>query len=95
MNRKQINYYIPIGNNGGVPMKLCEPLTIREMDVLALVVEGKQNKEIARELVIEVPTVEHHLHNIFRKLGVCNRTHAATIALSYGLVQQKNSGKPL
>lgn len=52
-------------------------LTYREVEVLALVAEGKRNREIAQELWIEESTVETHLHHIFRKLDVSNRTAAA------------------
>jgi DNA-binding NarL/FixJ family response regulator len=52
-------------------------LSVREQDVARLLVRGISNKEIARTLGIEVVTVKRHVGNIFRKLGVENRTQAA------------------
>jgi RNA polymerase sigma factor (sigma-70 family) len=55
-------------------------LTPRERQILALVAEGKRNREIAQTLGISEATVENHLHRIFQKLGVSNRTEAARYA---------------
>lgn len=52
-------------------------MTDRELMVLRLVAEGLSNKEIARSLVIRLPTVKNHLQNIFGKLGVRRRSEAA------------------
>ena len=60
-------------------------LTPRESQVLALVVEGHRNKKIAWELNLKEITVKVHLQKIFRKLGVSNRTQAATFALQRGI----------
>jgi DNA-binding NarL/FixJ family response regulator len=61
-------------------------LTARERDVLALLAEGASNPEIAKELSITVRAVKNHLRNIFRKLGIANRTRsAALLARSNGL----------
>lgn len=49
-------------------------LTEREREVLALVLEGKTNKEIAEALFISIHTVKTHLQNIFKKMNVTNRT---------------------
>lgn len=54
-----------------------EELTERELEVLAMVARGHQNKTIAAELRLSEHTVKIHLHNIIRKLGVHNRTEAA------------------
>ena len=48
-------------------------LTEREKDVVALVKEGKTNKEIAEELFISHNTVKKHLQNIYQKYGVTNK----------------------
>jgi DNA-binding NarL/FixJ family response regulator len=55
----------------------AERLTSREREVLGLIDQGLSNKEIARRLVIEVPTVKNHVHNILDKLRVCSRGEAA------------------
>jgi DNA-binding NarL/FixJ family response regulator len=64
-----------------------EELTPREREVLALLVQGKQNKEIAAELVIAERTVKFHISSIFGKLGASNRTEAVTTAIQQGLVE--------
>jgi predicted ATPase/DNA-binding NarL/FixJ family response regulator len=61
-------------------------LTVREREVLALLVEGRSNPEIAATLSISQKTVRNHLTNIFSKLDVESRTAAATFALRQGLV---------
>lgn len=53
-----------------------ERLTPREQEVLRLVKTGLTNKQVARELGIGLDTVKRHLHTIFLKLGVSNRTEA-------------------
>ena len=53
-----------------------KPLTKRETDVMALVARGLCNKDIARQLDLSVATVKNHLHNIFVKLQVSNRSEA-------------------
>jgi DNA-binding NarL/FixJ family response regulator len=57
------------------------------MEVLQLLVLGKQNKEIAAELTIAERTVKFHISSILAKLGAGNRTEAVTIALQAGLVE--------
>jgi DNA-binding NarL/FixJ family response regulator len=61
-------------------------LTERELTVMELVGRGLSNKEIARELWVGEPTVKFHLVNIYRKLGVANRTEAARWAFAHGLL---------
>ncbi len=61
-------------------------LTGREQDVLALIVKGKSNKEIAAELGITEGTVKCHVNVILSRLGVSDRTQAAVTALQRGLV---------
>ncbi len=61
-------------------------LTGREREVLALLVQGKKNREIAAELTISQATVRLHVSNILSKLGAANRTEAATLALQHHLI---------
>ena len=61
-------------------------LTSREIEVLRLIVEGKSNKEIAAQLSIAEGTVKIHINNILSKLGVTDRTQAATFALKRGII---------
>jgi LuxR family maltose regulon positive regulatory protein len=55
---------------------LVEPLTLRELEVLALIATGASNPEIARDLHISINTVKRHNTNIFGKLGVTSRIQA-------------------
>jgi two-component system, NarL family, nitrate/nitrite response regulator NarL len=52
-------------------------LTVREQEILGLIDEGLSNKQIARRLYIELPTVKNHVHNILEKLHVHRRYEAA------------------
>jgi DNA-binding NarL/FixJ family response regulator len=61
-------------------------LTRREMDVLALLVKGNTNKDMAELMCISEKTVKNHLTSIFRKLGVKDRTQAAVYALKNNVV---------
>lgn len=61
-------------------------LTSRELDVLKRIVRGRSNKEIAGELFISEATVKTHINSILSKLGVSDRTQAATTALQRGIV---------
>ena len=61
-------------------------LTGRELEVLRQIVAGKSNKEIGNELNISEATVKSHINNILSKLGVSDRTQAATTALQRGIV---------
>ncbi|NMF99925.2 response regulator transcription factor [Aromatoleum toluolicum] len=63
-----------------------EALTGRELDVLALLAQGKSNREIGANLFISETTVKSHLRSIFTKLNVLSRTEAVTVANRRGLV---------
>ncbi|HZB46283.1 MAG TPA: response regulator transcription factor [Pyrinomonadaceae bacterium] len=61
-------------------------LTGRELEVLEQIVRGKSNKEIAAVFGISEATVKSHINSILSKLGVADRTQAATTALQRGIV---------
>ena len=60
----------------GPSPSLVEPLTPRELDVLALLAQGLTNREIAQKLVISHGTVRQHAYNLYQKLQVSNRQQA-------------------
>jgi DNA-binding NarL/FixJ family response regulator len=62
-------------------------LTDRETSILSALARGLSNDEIAKELWITQQTVKFHLTNIYRKLGVKNRTEATRLAYQQGLVE--------
>lgn len=62
-------------------------LTRREMEVLALLGQGKSNREIAEELVVSERTAKYHVSSILSKLGANNRTEAVSIAVQQGLIE--------
>ena len=64
-----------------------EELTPTETRILQQIVAGKANKEIAYDLNISENTVKTHVKNVFEKLGVSDRTSAATLAIRRGLVR--------
>jgi len=69
-----------------VPCSLIEPLTSREKEVLELMAAGLSNRQIADELIVALGTVKSHLHHIYGKLGVNNRTEAAARARDLDLL---------
>ena len=62
------------------------PLTARELEILALIVAGYSNAQIAERLYITIGTVKTHVRNVLNKLSVDDRTQAAVLALRSGLV---------
>ncbi|MFW6033890.1 MAG: LuxR C-terminal-related transcriptional regulator [bacterium] len=64
-------------------------LSDRELEVLRLVADGRNNPQVAEALVISRRTVARHMSNIFVKLGVSSRTEAARFALDHGLLPER------
>jgi DNA-binding CsgD family transcriptional regulator len=62
-------------------------LTPREIEVLRLIAAGHTAKEAARQLEIAPKTADHHIQNLYAKIGVSTRAGAALYALERGLVQ--------
>jgi DNA-binding NarL/FixJ family response regulator len=63
-------------------------LSDREMEVVQLVAQGFQNKEISKKLLISEQTVKNHMHNIFDKLGVSDRLELALYAIHHRLIDE-------
>ena len=64
----------------------CDTLTPREFDVLACIVRGWPNRDIARHLSMQEQTVKNYLHTIFDKLGVSDRLELALYAIHHHMV---------
>jgi LuxR family maltose regulon positive regulatory protein len=76
-----------IGNQKSkIQNSLVEPLTNRELEILELLAQRFQNKEIADKLFVSIETVKTHLNNIYQKLQVSNRREAAERAKALGLL---------
>jgi len=61
-------------------------LTLREAEILAAVARGLSNQAVGKELFLSDQTVKFHLHTVYRKLRVANRTEATTVSHKLGLV---------
>ena len=66
--------------------RLPEPLSERELEVLALIAAGKSNQEIAAKLVVSTSTVKTHINRLYRKLGARSRTQAVARAREMDLL---------
>jgi DNA-binding NarL/FixJ family response regulator len=78
-------YYAP-PSAAEPPPKDSGDLTEREREILAAVMRGLSNKAISQEFWVTEQTVKFHLSNVYRKLGVPNRTAAARFAHEHGLI---------
>jgi LuxR family maltose regulon positive regulatory protein len=65
---------------------LVEPLSTRELEVLRLLAEGRQNQELAEELVVALSTVKKHVTHILEKLDAADRTRATARARQFSLL---------
>jgi DNA-binding NarL/FixJ family response regulator len=65
---------------------IAEQLTVREVEILGLVIEGLTNRQIAARLNLSAGTVRNHLGRLFPKLDVADRTQAAVRAVELGLI---------
>lgn len=79
---------VGLPKNGDESVAKSVGLTERELVILRAIADGTSNDGIAKKFWIAEQTVKFHLTNIYRKLGVANRTEAARFAYSHGLVEQ-------
>jgi DNA-binding NarL/FixJ family response regulator len=70
----------------GSPGGIFSPLTPRELEILGLLAEGRSNAQLAKVLWVTEQTIKFHLSNIYRKLGVSNRTEASRWGLINGVI---------
>ena len=69
-----------------VPAGIVDPLTSRELEVLAMLAAGRSNQAIAGELVVSLDTVKKHVGHVLAKLGAANRTEAVARARELSLI---------
>jgi DNA-binding NarL/FixJ family response regulator len=69
-------------------------LTRREMQMVAAIVEGSSNREMAHKFNVREDTVKHHLTSIFSKLGVSTRLELALFAIEHRLVTKERAARP-
>ena len=83
-------YHVPAGFNSQPADPGREAgLTHREVEMLKAVASGLSNKAISKQFWVTEQTVKFHLNNVYRKLGVPNRTAAASYAHAHGLAEQR------
>jgi len=70
----------------GADEPLAEPLSERELEILALIAAGDSNREIASRLFVSASTVKTHINNLYRKLGARSRTQAVARAREMGVL---------
>jgi len=83
-----------IGGAGPVADEAADQVTDRELEVLRLVTEGMDNETIAARLYLSVRTVERHLSNLYRKLGVSGRSARAAAAARYSRLSSSRTSRP-
>jgi len=85
-------YYPPPAAAASAP-KDTGDLTDRELEILGAVMRGLSNKAISQEFWVTEQTVKFHLSNVYRKLGVPNRTAAARFAHEHGLIDASEAAE--
>ena len=70
----------------GKSLRLREPLTPRELEILGLMADGLFNREISEGLSLAEETVKTHVHHLLTKLGARSRAQAVAIGLRGGLI---------
>jgi two-component system, NarL family, nitrate/nitrite response regulator NarL len=88
MTAEVINTFTASSKSGARSEKRL--LSDREMQIVQLVTQGFQNKEIGKELFISENTVKNHLHNIFDKIGVSDRLEMMLYAIHHRLIDKPN-----
>jgi DNA-binding NarL/FixJ family response regulator len=83
----------PAATVAAPPVDDSSGLTRRELEILQLVAEGHSNAQLARMLWVTEQTVKFHLSNIYRKLGVANRTEASRWAQRQGLLDHPSADR--
>lgn len=82
---------IPTQTSNLKPLSVqVEPLSERELEVLELLAEGKNNREICQTLFIALPTVKSHVSNVINKLETRNRLQAVIKGINLGLIETSN-----
>jgi HD-GYP domain-containing protein (c-di-GMP phosphodiesterase class II) len=75
-----------VGLRSGVRRDRPAQLTQRQVEVLRLIAAGMSNRDIAKRLVISSRTAEHHVQDVYLKIGVSTRAGAALFAMEHGLI---------
>jgi DNA-binding NarL/FixJ family response regulator len=75
-----------VARTTALPTGAAVSLTSREMQILRGIAKGQTTKRLAKDLGLAVPSVETHLHNIFKKLNASNRGEAVSSSLKLGLI---------
>ena len=75
----------PVAHAGNYRRDKMKPLTSRERQIALLVCTGLSNKQLGRRLDVSEGTIKVHLHNIYVKLAIRNRTMLALLALKLGV----------
>lgn len=65
-------------------------MTSRQVEVLRLLADGLSNRDIAERLVISPRTAEHHVQDVYTRIGASTRAAAALFAMKHGLLETKD-----